>query len=133
MKKVTDKLSYDPKIKLGIGSDGTKVFEGQFGLRKVAVKRIDSEKIDLGQREENSLLLGDIHENIVKYFCTEEFEENIFIALEICDFDLSKYFGDPASNELLERLQNEFKVIDILQQTTKGLKSLHAKGISEYF
>lgn len=132
MKQVTERLSYDPKIILGYGSDGTKVFEGLFGARKVAVKRIDSEKIDLCQREEKLLLLGDTHENIVNYFITEAYEEFIFLALEICDFDLWLYFPknkDPAPNALLKSFREEFKVSDILKQTAEGLKFLHANQI----
>ena len=133
MVKVTNKLSYDPKKELGVGLDGGMVFEGVFDSRPVAVKRIDSEKIKLGEREKAALLRGDKHDNIVKYFCTEEYQEFICIALEICDFDLSKYFSDSRANVLLRKLQDEFKVIDIMKQTTKGLKFLHEKGISEYF
>ena len=64
------KFSYNPNIKLGKGSNNTTVFEGVFGPRKVAVKRIDCENIDLGDKEAELLLLSDIHENVVKYFCT---------------------------------------------------------------
>ena len=125
MKKVTNDLSYDFKNRIGSGSSGTKVFEGLFKGNRVAVKKMDENFEPFFKREVSLLkMLGDKHENIVNYFCTAEFDEYFFIALEICDLDCSKYFH---SNN--NQLRKELLVISVLRQTTEGIQFLHDNNI----
>ena len=131
---VNENLCYDFKDRLGNGSSGTIVFQGSFNENPVAVKRMDSLNFEMVDREISLLKLGESHENIVKYFCTHKNEEFCYIAIEICDFDASKYFpqmGDPEPRELLKQLRSEFQVKDILKQTTEGIKYLHNIQISK--
>ena len=133
MKNVTKSLNYVFKPRLGTGSSGTIVYSGFFNGKPVAVKKLDAANFKMVEREGTLLKLGESHENIVDYFCTHEDDEYFYIALEICDFDASKYFqqkDDPEPTELLEQLRSEFHVKDILKQTTEGIAFLHNIQIS---
>ena len=125
MKAVTNELSYEFKKLIGSGSSGTKVYEGLFKGNRVAVKKMDENYEEYIKREVSMLtMLGDKHENIVNYFCTETMDEYFFIALEICDLDCSKYFH---SNN--DQLRKEIPVISVLRQTTEGIQFLHDNNI----
>ena len=124
-KILSENLSYNPKSIIGRGSDGTRIFDGTFSGRKVAIKRLEIENVDMGLREADLLLLGDEHENIIKLYCTKETDEFYWIAMEKCEFNLGTIFQNPT-------LQEECKVKDILRQITEGIRHLHAKGIRKY-
>ena len=123
---LSENLSYKPRSIIGRGSDGTRVFEGTFSGRNVAVKRLEIENVDMGEHEADLLLLGDEHENIVKLYCTKETDEFYWIVMEKCEHNLGNFFQN-------NTLQEQFKLKDILKQITAGISHLHAKGIREYF
>lgn len=65
------KIRFDPGSVLGKGCEGTFVFKGKFENRQVAVKRLLPECFTLADREVALLRESDTHENVVRYFCTE--------------------------------------------------------------
>ncbi|CAL8090811.1 unnamed protein product [Orchesella dallaii] len=90
---LNDAFSYDEKSVIGRGSNGTVVFRGKLGERKVAVKRIHSnivnEKIII---EEIKVLKScDAHENVVRYFNIKEYQQHVLIILELCDMTLKEW------------------------------------------
>jgi len=71
---IIGKLSYEPGNIIGIGSYGTKVFQGFFeGVKTVAIKRLfleNHDKSKIANEAEIIWLVGD-HPNILRYFCNE--------------------------------------------------------------
>lgn len=65
------KIQFNPNDLLGKGCEGTFVFKGKFENRDVAVKRLLPECFTLADREVALLRESDTHENVVRYFCTE--------------------------------------------------------------
>jgi serine/threonine-protein kinase/endoribonuclease IRE1 len=79
-----NRIVYFPNEILGRGCDGTCVFAGQFDGRKVAVKRLLPECVQLADCEVQLLRESDQHPNVVRYFCTEQGPQFRYIALELC-------------------------------------------------
>lgn len=73
MKKVGEKMSYDPEKMLGEGGFAF-VYEGFFDGFKVAVKRIQKEHLDdsLVERETDIMRLASKHSNILGFFGLEK-------------------------------------------------------------
>ena len=73
MKKVGEKMSYDPEKRLGDGGFAF-VYEGLFGGLKVAVKRIQREHLNdsLIERETEIMRLASNQPNILGYFGYEK-------------------------------------------------------------
>ena len=71
------KIVYFKDQVLGQGCNGTIVYEGRFEGRPVAVKRILPKFFNIAEREVKLLRsTGDKgHENVVRYYCTEECSE----------------------------------------------------------
>lgn len=65
------KITFNAAHLLGKGCEGTSVFKGKFENRDVAVKRLLPECFTLADREVALLRESDMHENVVRYFCTE--------------------------------------------------------------
>lgn len=65
------KITFHPDQLLGKGCEGTFVFRGKFENRDVAVKRLLPDCFTLADREVALLRESDSHENVVRYFCTE--------------------------------------------------------------
>lgn len=65
------KIQFNPNDLLGKGCEGTFVFKGKFENRDVAVKRLLPECFTFADREVALLRESDTHENVVRYFCTE--------------------------------------------------------------
>lgn len=65
------KITFNSVDLLGKGCEGTFVFKGKFENRDVAVKRLLPECFTLADREVALLRESDTHENVVRYFCTE--------------------------------------------------------------
>lgn len=65
------KIQFNPNNTLGKGCEGTFVFRGLFENRDVAVKRLLPECFTFADREVALLRESDTHENVVRYFCTE--------------------------------------------------------------
>lgn len=66
------KICFNPSEVIGKGCEGTFVFKGTFEKRNVAVKRLLPECFTLADREVSLLRESDTHENVVRYFCTEQ-------------------------------------------------------------
>eukprot|EP00792_Barthelona_sp_PAP020_P009747 TRINITY_DN3319_c3_g4_i5.p1 TRINITY_DN3319_c3_g4~~TRINITY_DN3319_c3_g4_i5.p1 ORF type:complete len:587 (+),score=129.88 TRINITY_DN3319_c3_g4_i5:73-1833(+) len=81
-------LVVDESKILGKGSHGTVVFEGKFGSRSVAVKRLLKEYYNLAEQEIDLLIRSDHHSNIVSYYTKENDGQFIYIALEKCPTNL---------------------------------------------
>ena len=127
---VVGSVSFFKKKSLGRGSNSV-VFEGNFGQRRVAVKRIlvdaDEEKQSI-QREIKIISKVDCHCNIVRFFHTESDDNFIYLALELCDGTFDDYFSN-TNEELKLKLQSAISKEEIFHQATIGLAHLHKNKI----
>lgn len=119
-------FTFNRKMILGRGSDGTIVFDGTFSKRPVAIKRMVIECVFVGQHEANLLVNVDDHENIINYYCNEITASFYWIVMEKCMYNLRNFLQNST-------LQKQFKIKDILTQIMKGVQYLHDKDIGEYF
>lgn len=120
------KITFNSGNVLGKGCEGTFVFRGTFEKRNVAVKRLLPECFTLADREVSLLRESDAHENVVRYFCTEQDRQFKYIAVELCAATLQDYIeGGKLSNEL----KRQISVLDVLRQATNGLSHLHSLNI----
>ncbi|KAJ6643328.1 Serine/threonine-protein kinase/endoribonuclease ire-1 [Pseudolycoriella hygida] len=115
------KISFNSNQVLGKGCEGTFVFKGTFEKRNVAVKRLLPECFTLADREVSLLRESDAHENVVRYFCTEQDRQFKYIAVELCWATLQDYIEGGFDSEL----RCKITVKDILRQATNGLLHLH--------
>ena len=113
------KILVYPKIKLGQGAYGV-VYQGKFGGRDVAVKRvIAATNID---REVELHLKCDAHENVCRYLWKEKDPMgDTYLVLELCLGTLAHYVEGKISVKRLQR--------DLMKDATKGLHHLHKLGI----
>lgn len=121
------KITFNPKHVLGKGCEGTFVFKGTFEQRQVAVKRLLPECFTLADREVSLLRESDAHENVVRYFCTEQDRQFRYIAVELCKATLQDYVENPSAKELKTHIQP----LAALFQATSGLLHLHSLNIGE--
>uniref|UniRef100_A0A8D8B9X7 non-specific serine/threonine protein kinase n=1 Tax=Culex pipiens TaxID=7175 RepID=A0A8D8B9X7_CULPI len=121
------KIHFNTSHVLGKGCEGTFVFRGTFEKRDVAVKRILPGCFTLADREVTLLRESDkhSHENVVRYFCTEQDRQFWYIAVELCAATLQDYV-DPKSTDTF---QKQISVQEILCQATSGLMHLHSIDI----
>ncbi|RKP20629.1 kinase-like protein [Rozella allomycis CSF55] len=108
------------------GSHGTVVFKGYFDGREVAVKRMLLDFIDSGGQEVALLKETDEHPNVVRYFCKEECDQFLYIALELCSASLQDLF------EKQEELASLLKLVDknqIVVDVLNGVSHLHKMNI----
>jgi cell division protein FtsB len=73
---------------LGKGSNGTVVFEGKLGGRKVAIKRLLKEFNDIAYKEIQLLIESDTHPNVVRYYSKDEDHQFVYLVLEHCEGNL---------------------------------------------
>eukprot|EP01113_Clastostelium_recurvatum_P032307 TRINITY_DN4131_c0_g1_i9.p1 TRINITY_DN4131_c0_g1~~TRINITY_DN4131_c0_g1_i9.p1 ORF type:complete len:1068 (-),score=237.66 TRINITY_DN4131_c0_g1_i9:40-3243(-) len=85
------KLELLTELVLGYGSSGTIVFEGRLEGRRVAVKRMLRQFVDLAQHEVDLLLHADEHQHVVTYYAKEEDHEFVYLALSYCPSSLQAY------------------------------------------
>lgn len=119
------KINFNTQNILGKGCEGTFVFRGTFEKREVAVKRILPGCFTLADREVALLRESDAHENVVRYFCTEQDRQFRYIAVELCAATLQDYVDAKTA----ETLQKQISVLQVLQQATNGLIHLHSLNI----
>lgn len=100
----------------------TEFCRGEFDNREVAVKRLLPECFTFADREVALLRESDAHPNVIRYFCTEQDRMFRYIALELCEATLHDYIQGKWNKDNICKL-------DILQQTSSGLKHLHSLGI----
>ncbi|ODQ81858.1 hypothetical protein BABINDRAFT_170486 [Babjeviella inositovora NRRL Y-12698] len=110
---------------LGYGSHGTVVYKGTFESRPVAVKRMLLDFFDVAQHEVALLQESDDHPNVVRYFCSQESEKFLYIALELCSASLE---------DVVEKAQrypelSSMRPNTILYQIACGLNYLHSLKI----
>lgn len=121
------KIKFNSSQVLGKGCEGTFVFRGTFEKRDIAVKRLLPECFTLADREVALLRESDAHENVVRYFCTEQDRQFRYIAVELCAATLQDYIESGVGSEL----QNSIGVHDVLRQATNGLMHLHSLNIGK--
>lgn len=121
------KISFNPLQVLGKGCEGTFVFKGTFEERDVAVKRLLPDCFTLADREVALLRESDAHENVVRYFCTEQDRQFRYIAVELCSATVQDYTEGKVSAEI----KRSITMIEVLQQATNGLLHLHSLNIGE--
>lgn len=119
---------------LGSGSHGTAVYKGIFQSREVAIKRLVRTCYDVASQEVEILQESDDHPNVIRYFCSHETEDCLFLALELCQASLEEVIRgeslrETISTEVLLDLQARLRPLDTLQQITKGLHHLHSLKI----
>ncbi|XP_058822691.1 serine/threonine-protein kinase/endoribonuclease IRE1 [Topomyia yanbarensis] len=119
------KINFNTQDILGKGCEGTFVFRGTFEKREVAVKRILPGCFTLADREVALLRESDAHENVVRYFCTEQDRQFRYIAVELCAATLQDY----VDKKSVETLQQQILELEILYQATSGLMHLHSLNI----
>lgn len=121
------KIKFNSSQVLGKGCEGTFVFRGSFEKRDIAVKRLLPECFTLADREVALLRESDAHENVVRYFCTEQDRQFRYIAVELCAATLQDYIESGVGSDL----QKSIGILEVLRQATSGLMHLHSLNIGE--
>jgi serine/threonine-protein kinase/endoribonuclease IRE1 len=120
--KISNNLTITDDV-LGFGSHGTIVFKGYFENRPVAVKRMLLDFYDVASHEINLLQESDDHSNVVRYFCSQENNKFLYIALELCSASLE---------DVIEKKKDLGTIIEtknILFQIANGVNHLHSLKI----
>lgn len=120
---ISNSLSITDEI-LGFGSHGTIVFKGYFENRPVAVKRMLIDFYDVASHEISLLQESDDHSNVIRYFCSQEYNKFLYIALELCNASLEDVIEKKID---LGSIELEHK--DILYQIANGVFHLHSLKI----
>jgi len=118
--------------KLGTGSAGTVVYEGELDGRKVAVKRILQQFYDLARKEIDALIASDEHPNVVRCFAMEEDGDFLYLALERCNYNLNDYILAPGTKKKLINMKTGLPTphcMEIMRDIVSGLAFLHTVGI----
>ncbi|KAI9640901.1 bifunctional endoribonuclease/protein kinase ire1 [Ciborinia camelliae] len=117
-------LEVDQNKLVGMGSNGTAVFEGKFDGRAVAVKRMLIEFFDIASQETKLLRESDDHPNVIRYFAQQTAAGFLYIALELCPASLFDIIEKPhAHRDLAE--SGEKDLPNVLFQITNGVRHLH--------
>jgi serine/threonine protein kinase len=119
--KTIGSIVFNEQDVLGNGFSST-VYKGKFGIRNVAVKKVDNENFKLMEKEINLLQKSDEHLNIIRYFHTEKDERFSYIAVELCLCTLKDYVGDRIIN-------SRISVQEIAKQFFSGMRFLHSLSI----
>lgn len=133
-KKLGDLTIHTSKV-LGCGSGGTFVFEGEWEGEPVAVKRMLQQHFELAMQEISLLKRKGDHPNVIKYFCKQEDQHFLYIALELCQASLHDLYKDGRSHDLpsekhavlVEQISRDPR--KVLRQLAEGLKHLHTSRI----
>lgn len=113
-------------VVLGYGSHGTVVYKGTFENRPVAVKRMLIDFYNVASREVSLLQESDDHPNVIRYFCSQQSEKFLYIALELCTATLEDVVEKP---NLHGKLLVQLDPIKCCYQIANGLKHLHSLKI----
>ncbi|CAI2164694.1 7508_t:CDS:2 [Funneliformis geosporum] len=113
---------------LGYGSHGTIVYKGTFEGRDVAVKRLLLDFYDVAHHEVSLLQESDDHPNVIRYFCKEQCDRFLYIALELCPASLHDLVERGSTFQYAELLTSSHPS-KILYQIISGLHHLHSMKI----
>ena len=114
-------------VVLGHGSHGTLVYRGSFDGRDVAVKRMLVEFYDIASQEVSLLQESDDHKNVIRYFCREQANGFLYIALELCPASLQDIIEQTTDQSDL--VKGGLDMPDILRQICSGVRYLHSLKI----
>ncbi|ORY82491.1 kinase-like domain-containing protein [Protomyces lactucae-debilis] len=118
--QVTEKI-------LGYGSHGTIVYKGSFEGRDVAVKRMLLDFYDIASHEVALLQESDDHPNVIRYYCKQQNERFLYIALELCAASLSEVTEKPTEFQALADCMHD--LVSVLRQMVLGIQYLHSLKI----
>lgn len=117
---------------LGYGSHGTVVLKGEFESREVAVKRMLLEFYDVASHEVSLLQESDDHPNVIRYYCKQQSERFLYIALELCPGtleDLVEKRDISSADGQLAQLASIVTPVQIMYQIASGVQHLHSLKI----
>ncbi len=127
---------------LGYGGHGTVVYKGKLDGRFVAVKRMLKAYTASADREISLLIESDGHPNVVRYFLKEIRGDFVYLALELCDFnlqDLIVILSKHKQKDLMMRQQGQFladtcggvepALKKTLYEIASGVKHIHQQFI----
>ena len=120
-------LRVNTETVLGYGGHGTMVYQGTFGGRDVAVKRMLREFYDIASHEVGLLQESDDHPNVIRYYDKEEDSQFFYIALELCPASLQDVIEKPGSYPSL--ITPSLDKPEMLKQITAGVLYLHSLKI----
>jgi len=122
--KIIGKIGYDPTKIIGKGGFAT-VYEGYLEKpsRRMAIRRCSKADIEDPKSKELLILSQIEHENLMKYYITEEEHEFIYIAMDLAHSTLDKWIQNPGAEREFELL------IKVCRDVTTGLKELHRQKI----
>lgn len=123
------KVSIDTGRSLGVGSQGTVVFHGEFDGRTVAVKRLIKQLYEHAATEIALLLESDHHQNVLSYYAKELDGEFIYLALELCDQSVADLIQSPDFTGLSDTGMVSDQAVSIIQGIAMGLEHLHSLNI----
>ena len=98
------------------------VLRGTFQGRAVAVKRLLKHFVTIAAHEVSLLQESDEHANVIRYFCKEQRDNFLYIALELCPASLADIIDAPAS---WQDLLAGFEPKRALRQIASGVAHLH--------
>jgi serine/threonine-protein kinase/endoribonuclease IRE1 len=106
----------------GYGSHGTVVLRGTFQGRAVAVKRLLKDFTTIATHEVALLQESDDHAHVIRYYCKEQRDDFLYIALELCPASLADLIENESSYGELAKMLDQKRA---LRQITSGLAHLH--------
>lgn len=98
------------------------VLKGEFQGRAVAVKRLLKDFVTIATHEVALLQESDDHPHVIRYFCKEQRDTFLYIALELCPASLADIIEQPAT---FPDLVASFEPKKALRQITGGIRHLH--------
>ncbi|KAH6592616.1 hypothetical protein BASA50_002060 [Batrachochytrium salamandrivorans] len=113
---------------LGFGSHGTVVYKGFFEGMDVAIKRLLLDFYEVADHEVKILQESDHHPNIVRYYCREECDGFMYMALELCICTLQDII-ERRENSIFDSLRRKLKSKHMIREIMAGVYHLHSMKI----
>lgn len=125
---------------IGKGSNGTVVFEGSYGGREVAVKRLLRSHNDIASKEIENLIASDQDPNIVRMYGFEQDNDFVYISLERCRCSLADLiqlhsvppFSNTKGTDIELWRQDGLpsaQLLKLMRDVVAGIVHLHSLGI----
>jgi len=124
--QLTPSLTVTNEI-LGYGSHGTVVFKGSFEERPVAVKRMLIDFYKIASHEIKLLQESDDHSNVIRYYCSQQSDRFLYIALELCTASLEDVIEKKTDE--CSAILDDMNPVKVLWQIANGLNHLHSLKI----